>query len=184
MSSPPEQSPSWRGAWLRTSCAVLAVLVYLTGWTAYALNGLTDYGRFRQLDPGESVVSMGAEFRVVSLVQSPELVNSITREVVLPPANAVWVVARVDVVKQVDHPDLFCSFQVLGPDRRIWEKDSGLTSRDLDSTCRSEEMTIGQVTPVEAIFQVPKRYADQLAGIVVEDPVSRSVRPVLSPPAS
>ncbi len=43
-------------------------------------------------------------------------------------------------------------------------------------------MTIGATWPVEVIFQVPERYAGDLAGLAVNDPVSRAVRPVLTPP--
>ena len=54
---------------------------------------------------------MGAEFRLVSLVQTTELVNSSTEEISSPPINAVWVVARIDVVRRSDDPNLFCSLR-------------------------------------------------------------------------
>ena len=181
--APPDQGPGRRrGAWLRAACVLLAVAVYLSLWTAYALNGLTSHGRYRQYDPGAPVTAMGAEFRLVSLVQTTEVTDRSTGDLLRPPVNAVFLVARVDVVRRTDDPDLFCSFAVLGPGRRTWEPNTDYVSRDLGSSCPREEMTIGQNWPVEVIFQVPERYAGDLAGLAVNDPVSRAVRPVLTPP--
>ena len=161
---------------------VLAVAVYLSLWTAYALNGLTSYGRYHQYAAGAPVTAMGAEFRLVSLVQTTQLTNSITGEITSPPVNAVFLVARVDVVRRTDDPDLFCTFAILGPGRRTWQPNTGYVSRELSGSCPREEMTIGQPWPIEVIFQVPERYVGELAGLAVNDPVSRDVRPVLTPP--
>ena len=115
--APPETGPGRRRrAWLRAGCVLLAVAVYLSLWTAYALNGLTSHGRYRQYAAGAPVDAMGAEFRLVSLVQTTQLTNSITGEITSPPVNAVFLVARVDVVRRSDDPDLFCSFAILGPE--------------------------------------------------------------------
>ena len=181
--APPDQGPGRRrGAWLRATCVLLAVAVYLSLWTAYALNGLTSYGRYRQYDPGVPVTAMGAEFRLVSLVQTTEVTDASTGDISRPPVNAVFLVARVDVVRRTDDPDLFCSFAILGPDRRTWEPNTDYVSRDLGSSCPRGEMAIGRTWPVEVIFQVPERYVGDLAGLAVNDPVSRAVRPVLTPP--
>jgi hypothetical protein len=169
-------------AWLRAACVLLVVAIYLNLWTAYALNGLTAHGRYRQLEAGQPVTSMGAEFRLVGLVRTTQLVNSITDEVSTPPANAVWLIARIEVTRVNDDPDLLCAFEVLGPQRRIWEPDSGLVSRDAASTCDADAMPIGRAWPIEVVFQVPERYLGDLAGITVNDPTSRAVRPVLTPP--
>lgn len=168
-------------AWLRAGCVLLATLIYLCWWTTYAVNGLTVYGRYHQLEPGAPASVMGAEFRLTSLVQSDELTNQITDEIVAPAANTVWVVARVDVVRQTETDFFLCSFSLLGPDRRIWEKDSSFVSRDLDSFCDEESAPLGRPIQVEAVFQVPVRYAGQLAGLVVVDGTSRDARPVLVP---
>ncbi len=181
--APPENGPGRRRrAWLRAGCVLLAVAVYLSLWTAYALNGLTDHGRYRQYTAGAPVDAMGAEFRLVSLVQTTELTNSITGEITAPPVNAVFLIARIDVVRRVDDPDLFCSFAILGPGRRTWEPNTDYVSRDLSSSCQREEMPIGRAEPLEVTFQVPESYVGQLAGVAVNDPVSRAVRPVLTPP--
>jgi hypothetical protein len=181
--APPETGPGRRRrAWLRAACVLLAVAVYLSLWTAYALNGLSDYGRYRQYAAGTPVDSMGAEFRLVSLVQTSQLTNSITGEISSPPMNAVYLVARIDVVRRSDDPGLFCSFAILGPGRRTWEPNTDYVSRDQSSSCRREEMPIGRPVPLEVIFQVPERYVGELAGVAVNDPVSRAARPVLTPP--
>ncbi|HEY5783788.1 MAG TPA: hypothetical protein VIT65_03335 [Microlunatus sp.] len=183
--APPEKGPAGRRrrAWLRAGCVLLVVAVYLSLWTAYALNGLTSHGRYRQYEAGAPASAMGAEFRLVSLVQTTQLTNSITGEISAPPANAVFLVARLDVVRRSDDPDLFCSFAILGPDRRNWEPNTAYVSRGLDSTCPREDMPpLGRTLPLEVIFQVPERYVGDLAGVAVDDPVSRGVRPVLTPP--
>ena len=175
---------SRRQAWLRAGCVFLVVLIYLCWWTTYAVNGLTAYGRYRQLDPGTPASAMGAQFRLTSLVQTDELTNQITDEIVPPTPNSVWVVARVEVVRQVETDFFLCSFSVLGPDRRVWEKDSGFVSRDITSFCDEESAPLGRPIQVEAVFQIPVRYADQLAGVVVVDAGSREARPVMVAPQS
>jgi hypothetical protein len=172
---------SRRRAWLRAGCVLLVTLIYLCWWTTYAVNGLTVYGRYDQLAPGTPASVMGAEFRLTSLVQSDELTNQITDEIVAPAPNTVWVVGRVEVVRQVETDFFLCSFSMLGPDRRVWEKDSSFVSRDLDSFCDEESAPLGKPIQVEAVFQIPVRYADQLAGLVVADGTSREARPVLVP---
>ena len=172
-----------RRAWLRAGCVLAAVAVYLNIWTTYALYGLTDYGRYDQQEPGAVVTAMGAEFRLVSLVQTTELVSSSTQEVSSPAINAVWVVARVDVVRRNEDPNLFCSFAVLGPGRRVWEPNRDYISRDTTDTCPRDSMPpLGSTLPLEVIFQIPERYVGELAGVALNDPASRSARPVLVAP--
>jgi hypothetical protein len=171
-----------RRAWLRAGCVLAAVAVYLNIWTTYALYGLTDYGRYDQQEPGAVVAAMGAEFRLVSLVQTTELVSSSTQEVSSPAINAVWVVARIDVVRRSEDPNLFCSFAVLGPGRRVWDPNQDYVSRGTTGTCARGSMPLGSTWPLEVIFQIPERYVGELAGVALNDPVSRSARPVLVAP--
>jgi MFS family permease len=97
--------------------------------------------------------------------------------------NAVFLVARIDVVRRTDDPDLYCSFAILGPDRRRWEPNTVYISRDLDDSCpRDKRAPLGRTQPLEVIFQVPERYVGELAGVAIDDPISRDVRPVLTPP--
>ena len=63
---------------------LLVVAIYLSLWTAYALNGLTSHGRYRQYDPGAPVTAMGAEFRLVSLVQTTQVTDSSTGDISAP----------------------------------------------------------------------------------------------------
>ena len=172
---------SRRQAWLRACCVFLVVLIYLCWWTTYAVNGLSVYGRYRQLEPGVPASAMGAEFRLTSLVQTDELTNQITDEILPPMPNSVWVVARVEVERHVESDFFLCSFSLLGPDRRVWEKDSGFVSRDISSFCDEESAPLGRPIQVETVFQIPTRYVDQLAGLVVNDGASRDARPVMVP---
>ena len=172
---------SRRQAWLRACCVFLVVLIYLCWWTTYAVNGLSVYGRYRQLEPGVPASAMGAEFRLTSLVRTDELTNQITDEILPPMPNSVWVVARVEVERQVESDFFLCSFSLLGPDRRVWEKDSGFVSRDISSFCDGESAPLGRPIQVETVFQIPTRYVDQLAGLVVNDGASRDARPVMVP---
>ena len=171
-----------RRAWLRAGCVLAAVAVYLNIWTTYALYGLTAYGRYDQQDPGSVVTAMGAEFRLVSLAQTTELVNSSTQEISSPAINAVWVVARIDVVRRSEDANLFCSFAVLGPERRVWEPSRDYVSRDATDTCTPDLMPLGGTWPLEVVFQIPERYVGELAGVALNDPASRSARPVLVAP--
>lgn len=180
-------SNSRRRAWLRAACVILAVLIYLNIWSVIAIQGLTDYGRYRQLGPGEPARAMGAEFRLVSLVQTTALVDSSSGSAQPPAVNAVWVVARVDVVRQDPNQSLFCNFQVLGPDRRIWSQSNTFVSRDLERRCttsaeKGASMETGRSYPLEITFEIPERYVDQLAGVVVEDSAVDGARQVLTPP--
>lgn len=172
-----------RTAWLRAGCVLLAVAVYLSVWCTYAIYGLTDYGRFAQQKAGATVTSMNADFTLVSLVQTFQVTNSITDEIVRPAPNAVFVVAKIDVVRHAAADNFFCDFQVLGPERRIWGPAGTYISREAESLCLNDEMPVGPVHHREVIFEVPERYVGELAGVVVNDPASRAARPVLVPPA-
>lgn len=171
-----------RRAWLRACCVILAVLTYLNVWSIVAIQGLTDYGRYTQLEPGEPARAMGAEFRLISLVQTTQLVNAITHTVEPPANNAVWVVARVDVVRQDPDESLYCNFQLLGPNRRSWKESCTYVSRTLERSCTMATMEVGRSYPLEITFEIPERYVDELVGVVVEDSAVRGVRQVLVPP--
>ena len=172
-----------RRAWLRAACVIVAVLTYLNIWSAVAIQGLTDYGRYSQLAPGEPVQAKGAEFRLLSLVQTSQLIDSASDRPVPPAINAVWVVARIDVVRQDPSQQLYCNFQLLGPNRRIWDPSSTYVSREAERRCpTSTETKTGQTYPVEIVFEIPEDYAGQLAGVVVEDSAGGGARPVLVPP--
>ncbi len=127
--APPGTGPGRRrSAWLRAGCVLLVVAIYLSLWTAYALNGLTAHGRYRQYDPGVPVTAMGAEFRLVSLVQTTQLTDSSTGDISVPPVNAVFLVARVDVVRAATTPT--CSAR-----SPSWGPSGGPGSRT-PTTCR------------------------------------------------
>jgi hypothetical protein len=93
----------------------------------------------------------------------------------------VWLVADIEVTRRSDPEYFYCSFEVLGPDRRTWEDDSLGVSREVGSSCNKDSAPIGRTIQVQVVFQIPVRYVDQLAGVAVVDAGSRAARPVLVP---
>ena len=70
---------------------------------------------------------------------------------------------------------------MLGPDRRTWEDDSLGVSREIENSCDKDSAPIGHTVTVEAVFQIPERYVDRLAGVGVIDDGSRTPEPVMVP---
>lgn len=182
----PALTDAWVGrrrAWVLAGCAGLLVLVYLVGWTAYAANGLTVLGRLDQRAPGEPGTALGAEYRLLSLTRTDEIRDeeSPDRSAVAA-GNATWVVAVVEVVRRQEQEDYYCSFELVGPDRRRWDPDPPLLQRTLTSYCRAEDLPLGRPGRVEIIFEVPTAFLDRIHGVAVPDAASRRATPVLRPP--
>ena len=176
---------TWTGrrrAWLLAGCAALLVLTYLVGWTAYAANGLTALGRLEQLPPGAPGSSYGAEYRVRSLTVTAEIrdQNSPDRSEVAAP-GASWVVAEIEVIRRDEVPDYYCSFELVGPDRRRWDPDGPLVTRTTTSFCKAEELPLGRPGRVEVIFEIPDVFLDRIYGVAVPDARSRKATPVIRP---
>ena len=185
--SMPSLTAAWVGrrrAWLLAGCAALMVLTYLLGWTAYATNGLSALGRLQQLAPGQSGTAIGAEYRLLSLQVTEQIRDQeYPDKSEIAGANAAWVVAEIEVVRREAKPDYYCSFQLVGPDRRRWDSDPPTLQRTLSSFCREEELPVGRPGRVEVIFNIPSDYLDQIYGVAVPDASSRRATPVLRPPA-
>ena len=174
-----------RRAWLMAGCAALAVLVYLTGWTAYATNGLSALGRLDQRPPGATTSFKGADIRVLSLVRTGELLDQqdpvSSEESTFPAVGASWVVATIEVTRRVEVPNFYCAFELLGPDRRRWEPESPVFGRTTTSLCRVEQLPIGRAGRLEVVFGVPDVFLDRIYGVAVPDAGTRKATPVLRP---
>lgn len=185
--SMPSLTGVWSGrprAWWLTGCAALMVLTYLLGWTAYAANGLVILGRLQQLAPGETAVQRGADHRLLRLIRTEEISPVEYGEPATAATGASWVIAELEVTRRQAVPDFFCLFTLVGPDRRRWEPSPPSLQRRLPSSCREEEMPIGQPHRVEVIFAVPDRFLNQIYGVGLTDSTSRKPTLVLRPPAN
>ena len=69
----------------------------------------------------------------------------------------------MELTKQSPGDSFLGGFAAVGPDRRIWEGSRPYVERTAKH-CDDDEIVVGQPYSFEAIFMVPQRYADQLAG--------------------
>jgi hypothetical protein len=165
--------------WL--ACAAALVLVYLTLWTLYSMTHLSSFGRYEQVPPGAATREGGADFRLLNLVQSEELAST-DGEPQLSSSGAVWVVATLEVTQRVKDPNFLCTTELLGPDHRTWEYSTLLDAdRSLSQFCHNEELELGEPYRFEQVYEIPARYADQVFGVVVVDPVNSTPQQVLTP---
>jgi len=173
--------PARRRAWCWAGCAGLVVLVYLTVWTVYSSAHLSAFPRYDQLDSGVAARQFGADFRLLSLVQTEELAAE-TGDPQVAGAGAVWIVATVEVTQRELDPDFVCSLSLLGPDDRSWERATIEVSRPATKFCSEDDLELGRPFRLEQIYEVPVRYADQIRGVAVEQRRDTSPLPVLTPP--
>lgn len=184
--SMPTLTGAWTGrrrAWLLACCAFLAVLAYLVGWIAYATNGLTALGRLDQRPPGASGYAYGAEYRLLSLTRTLQIRDQDDDQgrSETATAGASWVVAEIEVTRREDVPDYFCTFELVGPDRRRWDPDPPLVTRTTTSFCKAEELPLGRPGTVEVVFEIPDAFLDRIYGVAVPDTRTREATPVIRP---
>jgi len=171
-----------RRSWLWLTCAAALVLIYLTLWTLYSTTHLSSFGRYEQLDPGASTRQFDADFRLLSLVKTETLVGG-DGDPQRASADAVWVVANLEVVRRSKDPNFLCLTELLGPDHRAWERTTLLdVTRSQPMFCDNEELAVGSPFRFEAIFEIPARDAETLYGVVVVNPVDSTPEQVLAPP--
>jgi hypothetical protein len=168
-------------AWLWAACAALLVLIYLTLWTLYGMTHVSAYARYQQLAPGASATQHQADFRLLSLVRAPELAAQ-RGDPQVAAAHAVWVVATLEVVQRAVDPGFLCSTELLGPDGRVWEPGSVLVSRAKPQYCSTDDLRLGRPYVFEQTYEVPERYADQVAGVVLVNHLDAKPNLVLTPP--
>ena len=157
--------PRWLRGWLTAGVLVLLVGSYLVGWTTYTRLHLPPR-RYDQRPPGVTAVKQGADFRLVSLRQSAQLVDRYRGPQPADP-GAVWVVAEMEVTPHRRAEDFTCSVVLVGEDRTIWES-AGLTgvSRATPS-CPEGDVVPGRTYPIEVTFEVPLSRVDALAGVAI-----------------
>lgn len=159
--------------------SVSLVLIYVVWWVTYA--GTHQGERFTQLPPGRAAESADATIALNSLIQAPELVDAKGGEPLAPDPGAVWVVAEMEVTRHRVGDAFPCGFAAVGPEGRMWEGSRPYVERAV-KTCDDDEFVVGQPYRFEAIFMVPQRYADQLAGVAPIDNSTAERSPVLAPP--
>lgn len=148
-------------------------LSYLAGWAYWAQTHVVV--RHEQVPPGQAITEQGIELRVISMVKSTKLKPSeeeVEAGVEPPeaPPNTVFVVARVEalVTEAADPEYPLCTLNLLGPDNRVWEYD-GLNAprRGLPAECSGA--TRNEPYPLELIYTIPAKFADQLYGLSVTE---------------
>ncbi len=169
-------------AWLRLAVVGLVALLYLTGWSVYALTRTGD-DRYRAVEPGAAVTALDAEWRLLSLVQTTRLASS-SGEPGVAGARAVYVVAQLErtPVRATDFAR--CTTALLGPAGRLWEAagyEADLPPRDAPS-CSSEDTVVGRGYRFEAVYVVPEAFVGDVLGVVLPRGAPAQRKPVLRPP--
>lgn len=165
--------------WLVVLCALLAVGIYWTVWADYTkLHTVT---RYVAAAPGAPAVGHGQTLRVLSLTRTTTLISDDSKadpQVASPGGEYVLAELEVTVDQDTAYPD--CSPLLVGPDHRVWEKSTPENlSRD---RVLCSDFKAGVPTRVEAIYEVPSRYADHLYGLAMVDPAVTDPAVVLTPP--
>lgn len=175
---PPEGLDDRVRRWLYLAIVVSLVGLYVVWWMTYAGLHLPPE-RFEQQPPGAVVMSQGAEFTLISLTQTTDLLDR-QGELNPAPADAVWVVARLDVTPRIKNDLLSCTVVLVAEGQRSWERNGDYVSRPIDR-CVPDDAVIGQTYPIEADFTVPITDVDRIVGVGVSQ-FNGSRDPLLTPP--
>lgn len=168
-----------RRRWLSAALAALLVALYLISWLTYTRLHLPPE-RYEQRPPGSVASKLGADFTLVALTQSVVLTGRFDQSTTAP-AQAVWVVARMDVTRRTAAGSFNCQVVLVAANGRSWEPSPPLSiSRELKN-CPPTEAPLGRTTPIEAIFMVPEADASRILGVAVPQNGTRR-DPVLTPP--
>jgi len=155
---------------------------YLVAWGTYAYAHMNSTVRYTVLDPGQPVVLPAATVELVELTLARTLTS--TYAIQGPTSadpGALWAVASMEVTITPGSTGPICIFDLVGPDRRLWEPAFGVSGRTLPGSCSDDEVPVGRPTRIEVIFQVPERDADQLVGVAVSSGSSWRQMEVLRP---
>jgi len=175
---PPGRRPALR-AWLHLAIAMVLVGCYLSWWSTYSQLHL-DPNEYEQLPAGQAATKLGAEFTLVSLEQSTQLVDQFDKVNPADP-NAVWVLAKLEVTPRSIEENFNCSVPLVGTTGRVWEAVSLGPSREAER-CTPDDAKIGQTYPIEILYQVADLDAGRIAGIELSQ-FKAGRDPVLTPRA-
>ena len=176
----PDPAAVRRRAWLLTAAVGLAVLIYLTAWSAYAT--VHTQPRYRQLAPGAVGQRAGIDFRVLSLRQSTQVPTSDQPEV--PDPGATFVVAVVELTQRRVEPVQGCEqLALLGSGGRRWESTFASSATLQPDFCRFDDVVLGRPYRYSVLYPVPTRDVDRLVGLALLDDSSAARTQVLRPPS-
>ena len=158
------------------------VAVYLLIWTRYAVNGLIARNSFDVLPPGATAARSGADFRLLELREQAELEGGVDGPEPAA-AGAVWIVAELEVVRHTPDEDFLCTTWLASSAGREWDAEWLVTGRDLPTGCGDADVELGKPYRFEQIYQVPRRDATQIVGVVINDiGTGGAPKPVLTVP--
>ncbi|GAA3622180.1 hypothetical protein [Microlunatus ginsengisoli] len=155
-------------AWLVALVVLALAATYVVVWGTYAYVHMSSSVRYRVLGPGQPATIASGTVRLIDLSLARTL--SSTYESLgpsWPDPGALWAVAAVEVTLDPGRDDPLCVFELVGPDRRVWEPSFGVTGRKLPGSCSDDEVPRGRPTRIEVVFQVPEVDADGLIGVAV-----------------
>lgn len=169
-----------RRSWLILLLAAGLVVSYLSVWTVYS--AAHTYPRYRQLTPGASATAMSEpeHYRVLGLTAT-SVASGSDGDPVRAAVDEVWVIARIEVTIDQREKYVGCDLRLLGPAGRLWEASFDAPQRKLPTYCDGDKVKPGVPYVYEQLFQVPKRYADQLRGLVLVNTLTAAPSPVLTP---
>jgi len=179
----PRAGPGRLRALVGLLVVVLLVLVWLTVDITY-LSTHEPPHRYVALAPGELARSRTAEFRLLSLEQTPYWGRDDEGLPASPDPGAVWVVAQLEVTPRVHEDHLLCSFTLLSTDARSWESvDLGDPTAEGESCAPDpEHVELGTTYRFRQGFQVPADEAAKIAGVALPSFDARRYQ-LLRPPA-
>lgn len=179
---PPGPPPGRRSAlrsWLHLAIAMVLVGCYLSWWLTYSRLHLAP-NEYEQLPAGQAATKLGAEFTLISLEQTTQLLDQFDK---LNPAdaNAVWVLAKLEVTPRTIEENFNCLVPLVAANGRVWDPVSLGPSREQE-TCTPDDAQIGRTYPIEILYQVPDADVGQIAGIELSQ-FKAGRDPVLTPRA-
>ena len=155
-------------AWIVALTVLALAATYLVAWGTYAYVHMNSTVRYTVLDPGQPVVLTAATVELVDLTLARTLTSTYTSQgPTSADPGALWAVATMEVTIAPGSTEPLCVFDLIGPDRRLWEPAFGASGRTLPSSCSDDEVPVGRPSRIEVIFQVPESDADQLVGVAV-----------------
>lgn len=175
---PPGRRPVRRSR-LHLAIAIVLVGCYLSWWSTYARLHL-DPGEYEQLPAGRTATKLGAEFTLVSLEQSTQLIDQFD-EVNPADPNAVWVLAKLTVTPRTIKDNFNCLIPLVATNGRSWDPVSLGPSLESE-TCAPDDAQVGQTYPIEILYQVSDSDVGRIAGVELTQ-YKAGRDPVLTPPA-